>query len=213
MIFLYKILNGLAPKCLFEILPVSKNQHYSTRNHSNLELSQFFSRTKSFSNSFFPYCIKEWNKLDTKTKNVPSLSTFNKALLVFCKTEENSLFNVHNPIDVKYFNKLRLNFSHLNEHKFHYNFRDTVNPLCCCNTETETTSRYLLRCHLFSEQSTKLLENLKNLGNALLSHRDDELLQVLLYGSHKLSSSVNNKVLSLTIEFLKSTRRFDKPLF
>ena len=58
MIFFYKILNGLAPKYLFYILHVSKNRHYSTRNQSNLELSQFFSRTKSLSNSFFPYCIK-----------------------------------------------------------------------------------------------------------------------------------------------------------
>ena len=43
MIFFYKILNGLAPKYLFDILPVSKNRHYSFRNQSNLELSQFFS--------------------------------------------------------------------------------------------------------------------------------------------------------------------------
>ena len=154
-----------------DILPVSKNRHYSTRNQSNLELSQFFSRTKSFSNSFFPFCIKEWNKLDTKIKNLPSVSTFKRALLVFRKTEENSLFNVHNPI----------NFSHLNEHKFHHNFWDTINPLCCCNTDTETINHYLLRCHLFSEQRTKLLENLKNLDNTLSSHRDDELLQILLY--------------------------------
>ena len=108
---------------------------------------------------------------------------------------------------------MRLNFSHLNEHKFHNRFRDTVNPFCCCNTETETTSHYLLCCHLFSEQRTKLLENFRNLDNTLLSHCDDELLQILLYGSHKFSSSVNNKILSLTIESLESAKRFDKPLF
>ena len=88
MIFFYKILNGLAPKYLLDILPASKNRHYSTRNQSNLELSQFFSRTKSFSNSFFLYYIKEWNKLDTEIKNLPSLSTFKKELLVFCKTKK-----------------------------------------------------------------------------------------------------------------------------
>ena len=93
--------------------------------------------------TFFPYCIKEWNKLDTKIKNLPSLSTFKKALLVLCKTEEHSLFNVHNPIGGKYLNRLRVNLSHLNEHKFHHNFRDTVNSLFCCNTETETTSHCL----------------------------------------------------------------------
>ena len=69
-----------------------------------------------------------------------------------------------------------------------------------------------MRCNLFSEQRTKL-ENLKNLDNTLLSYHDDELLQILLYGSHKFSSSVNNKILSLTSEFLESTKRFDKPLF
>ena len=213
MIFFYKILNGLAPKYLFDILPVSKNRYYSTRNQSKLELMQFFTRTKRFSNSFFPDCIKEWNKLDTKIKNLPFPSTFEKALLVFCKTEENSLFNVRSPIGVKYLNRLRLNFSDLNEHKFYHNFRDAVNPLCCCNTETETTTHYLLRCHFFSEQTTKLLENLKNLDNALLSHCDDELPQIFLYGSHKFRSSVNKKILSLTIEFLESTKHFDKPLF
>ena len=213
MIFLYKILNGLAPKYLYDILPVSKNRHYSTRNQAKLELSQLFTITKNFSNSFFPYYTKEWNKLDMKIKNLPPLSAFKKALLISCKTEENSLFNVHNPIGVKYLNRLTLNFSHLNEHKFHHNFRDTVYPLCCCNTETETTSHYLLRCHLFSEQRAKLFENLKNLDNTLLRHCDDELLQILLYASHKFSTYVNSKILSLTIEFLESTKRFDKPLF
>ena len=187
MIFFYKILNALAPKYISDIWPVSNNRHCSTINQLNLEFSQFFTRTKGFSNSFFSYCIEEWNKLNIKIKNLSSLSPFKKALLDFCKTEENPLFNVHISIGVKYLNMLRLNFRHLNEHKLHHNFWDTVNPLCCCNTETETTSHYLLRCHLFSEQRTKLLENLKNLDNTLLRNRDDELLQILFYGSHKLN--------------------------
>ena len=83
-------------------------------------------------------------------ENKKSTITFyfqKRALNVSAKLK-NSLFNVHNPIGWKYLTRLRLNFSHLNEHKFHHNFRDTANPLCCCNTET------------------------------LLSHRDDELLQI-----------------------------------
>ena len=66
-------------------------------------------------------------------------------------------------------------------------------------------------CFLSKEQN--FLKNLKNLDNTLLSHCDDELPQILLYGSHKFSSTVNNKILSLTIEFLELTKRFDKPLF
>ena len=52
------ILNGLAPKYLFDILPVLKNWHYTARKQSKLELSQFFTRTKSFSNSFFPTALR-----------------------------------------------------------------------------------------------------------------------------------------------------------
>ena len=42
----------------------------------------------------------------------------------------------------------RLNFSHLNEHKFRDNFNDTINPLCNCGAATETTIDHLLRCRL-----------------------------------------------------------------
>ena len=125
----------------------------------------------------FPTALKNGTSQTQKSKAYHPFLLSKKRSQFFCKTEENSIFNVHNPIGVKYLSRLRLNFSHLNEHKFHYNFRDTFNPLCSCNTETETTSHYLLRCHLFSEKRTKLLENLKNLDNTLLSHCDDEFLQ------------------------------------
>ena len=50
----------------------------------------------------------------------------------YFKTYENSNFDIHNPIGIKLLNRLRLNFSHLNDHNFHHNFRDTVNPFCLC---------------------------------------------------------------------------------
>ena len=124
---------------------------------------------------------------------------------------------MHNAIGIKLLNRLRLNFSHLNEHKFRNNFLDTVNPFCLCNAETETTSHYLSRCPLFFEQRAKLLESLSNLDNILLNHcdddDDDDDDDILLCGSSKYSFSTNNKILTLTVEFLESTKRFDKPLF
>ena len=53
----------------------------------------------------------------------------------------------------------------------------------------------------------------QNLDITLLHHCDDELQQILLYGSRKFSSSVNNKVFLLTIEFLELTKRFDQFVF
>ena len=41
----------------------------------------------------------------------------------------------------------------------------------------------------------------------------DDIVNISLYGSSKYSFSTNNKILSFTVEFLESTKRFDKPLF
>ena len=212
MIFFYRIVNELTPKYLTDIIPTT-NCHYGTRSQTNSEINQFYTRTESFKNSFFPYCIKEWNKLDVKIRNLSSLSKFKKALLAPVKTDENSLFGIHDPAGVKLLNRLRLNFSHLNEHKFRHGFRDTLNPICECNSEVETTSHYLLRCHLFSTQRSKLLDNINQLDNTILTLSDKEITDILLFGSPTFSFFTNNNVLAVTIDFLKSTNRFNKALF
>ena len=66
MIFFYRILKDLAPKYPVDIIPLTNNSRYSTRSQTNSEINQLYTRTERFKNSFFPYCIKEWNKLDRK---------------------------------------------------------------------------------------------------------------------------------------------------
>ena len=53
---------------------------------------------------------------------------------------------------------LRVNLSHLREHKFHHNFLDTLNPLCSCSLEIESTSHYLLRCPFYTHIRKTLLD-------------------------------------------------------
>ena len=101
MIFFYKRLNGLTPKYLFDIILVSNDSCFNTGAQLKSELTQFYTRTKSLSNTFFPFCIKEWNKLDAKIRNLPSISRFKKSLLIYFKTDENSIFDVHNPVGFK----------------------------------------------------------------------------------------------------------------
>ena len=59
--------------------------------------------------------------------------------------------------------RFRTGLSHLNEHKFKHNFRNFLNPLCVCNLELETTSHYLLRCHLFRTEWRALLNGIKEI--------------------------------------------------
>ena len=76
--------------------------------------------------------------------------------------QENSLFSVYDPLGVKLLTRLRLQFSHLNEHKFRHGFSDTINFMCACGTEIETIEHFFLRCHFFKiTQRLELFENLK----------------------------------------------------
>ena len=41
---------------------------------------------------------------------------------------------------------MKLDLSHLAEHKFRHNFQDYLNPICSCSQDIETTSHFLLDC-------------------------------------------------------------------
>ena len=43
--------------------------------------------------------------------------------------QENSLHNIHETVGVKLLSYLRLQFFHLNKHKFRHGFSSTVNPV------------------------------------------------------------------------------------
>ena len=96
-------------------------------------------RTELFRNSFLPFTVNEWNKLDSDIKNSDSYEMFHKNLLAFIRPVGNNMYGIYDPFVVKLINRLRLGFSHLRQHKFRHNFADTVNPLCSCTLETENT--------------------------------------------------------------------------
>ena len=99
------------------------------------------SRTKSFKKTFFSYCISEWNNLTVEIRNSISVSAFKK--LIKCKKKENRIFSIYDPLGVKLFTRLRLQFSHLNEHQFRHGFGDTINAVCACGSEVETNEHFL----------------------------------------------------------------------
>ena len=80
---------------------------------------------------------------------------------IVSEEKENSLFCFYDPLGVKLLTRLRLQFSHLNEYKFRHGFSDTINPMCTCGTEIETTEYFLLRCQFYSTQRLELFEKLE----------------------------------------------------
>ena len=108
--------------------------------------------------------------------------------------------------------RLRLQFTHLNKHKLRHGFNETVNCMCQCGTDVETTEHFLLRFHCFSTQRYKLFDYLYRLDTSFSKLNTKEKVAYLLYGSRSNSSSSNKEVIKLVIKFLKSTGRFNKPL-
>ena len=136
----HKIYKLKSPKYLFNLIP-SVNRFYVTRNNTNVP--SFNCRAEYFKNSFFLNVIAERNKLDIDIKNMTSYTAFKNALLSFIRPKHVDIFGIiHNPIGMQQLTRLRLGFSHLNEHKFRHNFRDFLNPPCKCKLEPETTSHF-----------------------------------------------------------------------
>ena len=135
----YKMLNNMSPKYLSNIIP-STTRRYSSRNANNIPLVR--ANTNYFMNTFFPSTVTEWNKLDLSIRKSTSLNIFKSRLLRFVRSLENSVFTCHNPIEIKYLTRIRLEFSHLRYHKFKHGFLDAIDPLCSCSTVIENTVHY-----------------------------------------------------------------------
>ena len=60
------------------------------------------------------------------------LARVKEIILSFITPKENSGFAINDAKCLKLLTHLRLNFSHLNEHKFRLGFKDTVDGMCKC---------------------------------------------------------------------------------
>ena len=78
LVFFFKIVNGLLPDYLKSYLDFSSEENYPFRSAASSKLSSFSSRTISFKNTFFAYCVNEWNNLKAGKRNAKSLNIFKK---------------------------------------------------------------------------------------------------------------------------------------
>ena len=106
-------------------------------------------------------------KLSDEIWSIESSKQFKKTILDFIRPKENSIYAIHDISGLKLLTRLRLNFSHLNEHKFQHNFKDTINPMCSCGFEPETTDHYLLRCKLYTDPRLDLLNDIYTINQSL----------------------------------------------
>ena len=133
-------------------------------------------------NSFIAYVVEEWNRMSTEIHNSTSCQAFRKSLLCFIKPNCSSLFSIHPPVGFKLLVRFRLGFIHLRERKFSHNIRDTLNPLCSCNLQSETTSHHRLCCHNFSSACLAYINDLNLIDSNISRLNESALVNILLYG-------------------------------
>ena len=123
------------------------------------------------------------------------------------------IFQCHSPNGIKLVTRLKLGLSHLPQHKLKYSFQDTLNPLCSCCLNIETTSHYFLHFHLFHAEWSTLLNNINEIDSTILNKSESFVMPIMLYSEESFKDEVNFLMLNATIDFVSSTNRFDEPLY
>ena len=157
---------------------VTKTSSYVTRNADNIPL--FTIKHNFHKNYFFPSKFIEWKNLDSNLRNSENFGIFKNNILKFIRPKPNNFFNCCNLKGIRLITRLRLELSHLREHKFKYNFQNCLNPLCSCGSSIESISDFLLHCPICHDKRLTLLSTLNNIDCKILESTDSYLTQTLL---------------------------------
>ena len=142
-----------------------------------LEIYFFFIlNTISSKKFFFPSVIIDWNNLDKSIWNSKSFSIFLKSNLKITS----STYNCFNTKSIKYFTRLHLGLSHLLYHKSKHDFLDSINPICSCCFNIETTCHFLLLCPIFINERSLLLNDVSRLIKEKFPSFNNSVIKLLL---------------------------------
>ena len=141
---------------------------------------------------------------------------FRSSILNFIRPSPNSFYDCHNIMRTKLVTRLCLGLSHLREHKFIYSFQDTLNHLCNCEMDFESSTHFLLQYSSYFNERRTLMSN----WNRIKSQISQTSLQLLtnrpLFGNSSYIDKMNTHILNATIDYIrlnKRFKRFDEPHF
>ena len=102
-VVLYKIIRTKLPSYLHEsIAPLQRSLRYPGC------FQTFRCRTTFLHNSFSPFTITEWNKLDSDIKNIDSHAMYRKKLLTFIRPPGNDTYGIYDQFGVRLLNRFFL---------------------------------------------------------------------------------------------------------
>ena len=196
---LYKSLfRNECPPYFLALLPPLRSDS-TARNNRNL--NTFYlppSRTATYSNSFIPKTLRDWNSLDTDVRCAPSISLFKRLihppLVPTAPIIESPRF-----VSIIY-TKLKNECSSLNSHLHRVNL--IPSPLCACGTGVEDNFHYFFNCPYYDVQRFRLMDELDYLGLSVFS-----IPTILSWNLH-LDPNILFAIQSCVYKFILDTRRF-----
>ena len=160
-------------------------------------------RTEKSKSSFYHDSSSEWNNLCPDIRESPLISKFKKKLLSQIRSAPNSLYITHNSKGDIYLTNLRVGLSKLKVHKFKYDSKDTLNPMCPVYDDIEDMG-HLLICNSFSEHRWNLPAGV---NDVLEAYKYIEASDIYM-----LPSEANDLTLNLTIMYNSETNALVKGL-
>ena len=140
-------------------------------------------------------------------KDRPSYTKLKSHLISLYCPKAKQIFNIHDPIMLRYLFQLRLGLSKLRYHKKRHGFNDTATDKCLCNNGIEDTHHYLLVCPFYTNHRVVLKSEFEK-----ILHDNDVIefnfsVDLFLYGHSSLECSDNMKLLAFTLKYIRNTNR------
>ena len=165
-----------------------------------------------YSNSFFPYFTKKYNKLNNK---ITSLTTadFKQHISSKLKPYKNKHFSCGNKSSNMLLTRIRVGRSLLKTHSHSIGLSDT-NTCTCNDTTPESPIHYITQCPRYMGARQTLYDQVEQ--NFIPNFRKLSLkkqLDILIFGYEPFNPemrSINNKIMILTQKYIFKTKRFEQ---
>lgn len=215
LIFLHKIKEGKCPNYVQNIYPLLNHntENYNFRRPHHIIPPQ--SRTVTFSSSFFPATIKDWNNLPDAIKGSATARLFKENLYdIFDIQIPHKYYSLGVGRGSIYHTRLRLGLSGLNDHLYRVNLIPSRICNRCNRDIPETITHFLLHCPYYNDLRKTLLNGLQSLIcpgvnlNLFFSNSSKYLVDMLIQGNTEFSDELNIQIFNIVYEYLIKSERF-----
>jgi hypothetical protein len=214
MNLMYKIQHNLVPPYLRDICPPLTRDRTTYDLRTGMNITVPSQRTTTYQNSFYPQSIKDWNNLDKKFRQAPSINNFKDKLKATSNQKSNPLYHHNNNKAAINQTRMRLGLSALSSQRHDYKHID--DPKCrSCNGAKEDTTHYFMTCPTYALPRPNLMISAcailytYNIQVDFLNRRFRKFfVKALLGGSDVLTEIDNHKMIELCQTFIRESKRF-----